>query len=98
MKTLIINANHENEEDLHSRCAKIWIHYFLFPDKYGQAIRSNFGFAYDTIPLFTGNGGEGGNRTRAYRFCKPVHYHFATSPGTFLQWNTEYKRYSVSVN
>ncbi len=27
------------------------------------------------------DGGEGGNRTRAYRFCKPVHYHFATSPG-----------------
>ena len=32
------------------------------------------------IESFWENGGEGGNRTRAYRFCKPVHYHFATSP------------------
>lgn len=30
--------------------------------------------------LFAKTGGEGGNRTRAYRFCRPVHYHFATSP------------------
>lgn len=46
----------------------------------GYEIRKWLKKRFRRLILAEGSGGAGRNRTAVYRFCRPMHYHFATAP------------------